>query len=339
MKEVSKVFIIDKPGGITSHDVVAKMRKTLRMRKIGHAGTLDPMATGMLLLASGRATRLLHYMVGQDKVYLARFRLGEARTTDDREGEILARVNREAVEHLWSHQERIQEVVTELCGVIQQVPSAVSAVRVNGKRAYELAREGREVELAARTVTVHRFEVGECELIEAEGGALMIEFDARIHCSSGTYIRALARDMGEKLGVYGHLTRLRRLSIGSFSLQAPSSSCASPYDHLWEGEPARVQTKNEFFEAELPVNIAYTPAEAAERILPVVQLTKSQTQDAFHGRRFRLHPEQLASSARRFTETSLPLCAARSAQGELCAILQIDSERNARVKTGFSPSA
>ena len=205
------ILLVDKPGGITSHDVVARARRALGTRKIGHAGTLDPMATGLLVLGVDSATRLLTYLVGLDKTYEATIRLGVATDSDDADGVVTATADAAAVAAITDTD--IAAGVTDLTGAISQVPSRVSAIKVNGRRAYDLARAGEEVELKARSVTVSRFAVR-----EMRRGAGTLDVDVVVDCSSGTYIRALARDLGAALGVGGHLTALRRTHIGPFDV-------------------------------------------------------------------------------------------------------------------------
>ncbi|KRE41856.1 tRNA pseudouridine(55) synthase TruB [Knoellia sp. Soil729] len=209
---VDGLLIVDKPTDWTSHDVVARARRLCNTRKVGHAGTLDPMATGVLVLGVGRATRLLTFLVGCDKDYTATIRLGQATLTDDAEGEVTvapgaARVSDEA----------IAAAVGTLTGDIQQVPSSVSAIKVKGQRSYHRARAGESVDLPARPVTVSRFEVrGVRRSLEA--GLHLVDADVDVTVSSGTYVRALARDLGTALGSAGHLTALRRTRVGGFGL-------------------------------------------------------------------------------------------------------------------------
>lgn len=207
------LLIIDKDGGQTSHDVVARCRKILRTRKIGHAGTLDPMATGVLVLGVERATKLLGLLSLTTKSYTATIRLGQATVTDDAEGEVLATI---PAGHLADAD--IAAAVAALTGDIQQVPSTVSAIKVNGERAYARARAGEQVELAARPVTVSRFDILGRRDIDT-GATTFVDLDVEVDCSSGTYIRALARDLGTALGVGGHLTALRRTRVGPFTLE------------------------------------------------------------------------------------------------------------------------
>jgi tRNA pseudouridine55 synthase len=212
----SGLVLIDKPSGWTSHDVVARLRKLAGTRRVGHAGTLDPMATGLLLIGVNSATKLLTFLVGENKTYEATIRLGAATITDDKESEFTAIANPDAVRALTSV--AIETVLATLRGPIEQVPSSVSAIKVDGERAYAKVRSGDEVKLKARPVTIHRFEVTDEPRLVVEGENTFFDFDAIIDCSSGTYIRALARDLGAALGVGGHLTALRRTKIGSYSL-------------------------------------------------------------------------------------------------------------------------
>ena len=208
MSPPSGLVVVDKPAGLTSHDVVGRLRRLLGTRKIGHAGTLDPMATGVLVLGVQRATRLLGHLALDTKAYEATIRLGVTTSTDDAEGEVTASADASGVDEA-----RVRAGIAALTGPIEQVPSAVSAIKVNGKRAYQRVREGELVELAARPVTVSAFEL---DGLRREGACT--ELDVRVECSSGTYIRALARDLGGGLGVGGHLTALRRTRVGPFRL-------------------------------------------------------------------------------------------------------------------------
>jgi tRNA pseudouridine55 synthase len=200
--------VVDKPGGMTSHDVVSRFRRLARTRRVGHAGTLDPMATGVLLLAVGRATRLLNHLDLNPKGYSARVRLGQATTTDDAEGEVLST---SSAAHL--AEADISTAMLAFTGDISQVPSSVSAIKVNGERAYKRVRDGESVELSARAVTVSRFEATRFERVGE-----FVDVDVTVQCSAGTYVRALARDLGRVLGVGGHLTMLRRTQVGSFGI-------------------------------------------------------------------------------------------------------------------------
>ena len=193
---------------MTSHDVVAKLRRAFSTRKVGHAGTLDPMATGVLVVGIERGTKLLAHLVANDKRYAATIRLGQSTTTDDAEGDVTATHGASRITDA-----QINAEVEALTGEIMQKPTAVSAIKIDGKRAHEFVREGKEVNIPARPVTIFSFDIGD---IRREGP--FIDVEVRVHCSSGTYIRALARDLGAALGVGGHLTQLRRESVGAFSL-------------------------------------------------------------------------------------------------------------------------
>ncbi|HZK59165.1 MAG TPA: tRNA pseudouridine(55) synthase TruB [Cryobacterium sp.] len=257
----SGLILIDKPQGWTSHDAVARTRRLAGTRKVGHAGTLDPMATGLLILGINSSTRLLTYIVGLDKEYLATIRLGASTTTDDAEGEQLALAPAGAVAALTT--EAIAAGIAALTGDIMQQPSAVSAIKVDGRRAYARVRAGEQVELAARPVTVSAF-----DLLSADQVDGFLDLTVRVECSSGTYIRALARDLGAGLGVGGHLTSLRRTRIGPFALEA-----AQPL-------------------ADLDVASALIgPADAATRLLGRLDLTEQQAIDLGHGKRIEVDPE------------------------------------------------
>lgn len=248
------ILLVDKPGGLTSHDVVGRTRRAFGTRKVGHAGTLDPMATGLLVIGIEGATRLLTYVVGADKTYLATIRLGQATTTDDAEGEITARAEPGAVDAVTSGQ--VTEGISALTGEISQVPSSVSAIKVDGRRAYDRVRAGEEFELKARAVTVSRFTVS----AERRGDGIL-DLDVIVDCSSGTYIRALARDLGESLGIGGHLTSLRRTRIGPFEV--------SDAVGIEELHGART----------------LTAAEAASRLMQSLDVSADDARDLRHGKR------------------------------------------------------
>ncbi|HWJ10026.1 MAG TPA: tRNA pseudouridine(55) synthase TruB [Nocardioides sp.] len=213
MSVPSGLVVVDKPGGMTSHAVVARVRRTLGTRKVGHAGTLDPMATGVLVLGVERATRLLGHLMLTEKTYSATVRLGQATTTDDAEGEVIATAS---AAHLT--EDAVLAALGAFRGEIEQVPSTVSAIKVDGRRAYALARAGEEVELKARRVTIHEVTAGD---LRREGD--LVDLEVRVRCSSGTYIRAIARDLGAALGVGGHLTALRRHAVGPFTLDGANT--------------------------------------------------------------------------------------------------------------------
>ena len=257
----SGILLVDKPQGITSHDVVSRVRRAAGTRKVGHAGTLDPLATGLLVLGLNSSTRLLTFLVGLDKTYEATIRLGVATTTDDSEGETTATHDASAVTD-----EAIDAGVRALSGPISQVPTTVSAIKVNGRRAYDLAREGVEVELKARDVTISEFSVHDrrtAEVVDEAGRTVTVrDLDVRVRCSSGTYVRALARDLGAGLGVGGHLTALRRTTVGPFDVA-----------------DAAVLEGIDVAPALLP------PTAVAERLFPVWRMTADETVDLGHGKR------------------------------------------------------
>jgi len=246
------LIVVAKPGGMTSHDVVARVRRIAKTRRVGHGGTLDPMATGVLIIGVERATRLLTYVIGTSKRYRATIRLGESTNTDDADGEITAVADASGVA-----QAAIVAEVTKLTGEIDQVPSAVSAIKVNGVRSYARARAGEEVVLAPRRVTVSRFDV-----LDARRGPKTVDLDVDVECSSGTYIRALARDLGTVLGVGGHLTALERTAVGGFTLD-------------------EAVTLDDLAAREQPITMSL--AEAAGRCLPRRELSAEETRIVGHG--------------------------------------------------------
>lgn len=248
---------------MTSHDVVAKVRWLARTRKVGHAGTLDPMATGVLVLGVGRATRALTYLVGADKEYVTTIRLGMSTTTDDAQGETVATTDAGHVSA-----EQLRTAAAALTGQILQVPSTVSAIKVDGRRAYDLARAGEDVELEARPVTVTRFELGAPRTVEVDG-VTCLDVDATVECSSGTYVRALARDLGAALGVGGHLTALRRTRVGGVRVEAA---------HRLDVLVTRAENEH------LPVPVVEA-AEALRGTMPWHVLSPEESLAAVHGRR------------------------------------------------------
>jgi tRNA pseudouridine55 synthase len=253
---VDGLVIVDKPAGMTSHDVVARIRRLAGTRRVGHGGTLDPMATGVLVVGVGRATRLLTYVTGTDKGYAATIRLGRATVTDDATGEVTATVPAGGVTDA-----AIRSGLAELTGEIDQVPSAVSAVKVAGQRAYRLVRAGQEVALTARRVTVSRLDLRSVRRDQPD----LVDIDVELTCSSGTYVRALARDLGAALGVGGHLTALRRTFVDGYTLAE-----AVPLDRLAARAPEVVT---------LPL------AEAARRGFPVRSVSAEQARVVSHGGR------------------------------------------------------
>jgi tRNA pseudouridine55 synthase len=209
------LVIVDKPGGLTSHDVVARIRRLAGTRRVGHAGTLDPMATGVLVVGVEKATRLLGYLTLTQKQYDATIRLGQSTSTDDAEGEVTFTASAKDVSAAALTKHELAKAVAELTGEIQQVPPAVSAIKVDGQRAYKLTRAGAAPELKPRPVAVYEFTV-----TDVRPAGDLLDVDATVRCSSGTYIRALARDLGHKLGTGGHLTALRRTRVGGYGLDA-----------------------------------------------------------------------------------------------------------------------
>lgn len=207
----SGLVIVDKPQGMTSHDVVSKIRRTFSTKKVGHAGTLDPMATGVLVLGLERGTKFLAHMVASTKSYTATIRLGAATTTDDREGETITSASPDQLAGIT--ETKISDAVKQFRGSIMQRPAAVSAIKIDGKRAHQRVREGEKVEIPARPVIISRYDI-----LEIRRDAAFIDIDVEVDCSSGTYIRSLARDLGKELGVGGHLTALRRTQVGPFTL-------------------------------------------------------------------------------------------------------------------------
>ncbi|HET8559991.1 MAG TPA: tRNA pseudouridine(55) synthase TruB [Marmoricola sp.] len=242
------IVVVDKPAGLTSHDVVARVRRLAGTRKVGHAGTLDPMATGVLVVGVGRATRLLGHLLLTDKAYDATIRLGSTTTTDDAEGEVLVTVPTDRLTDA-----DVRAGLAAMVGEIDQVPSTYSAVKVAGRRAYDLARAGEQVELAPRRVRIDALDIRRLELPDLE---------VSVRCSSGTYVRAIARDVGEALGVGGHLTALRRTAVGPFTL-------------------AGARTLEQLAGA-----LAITPIDdAARSCFPSYDLDEEQARDVRHGRR------------------------------------------------------
>ncbi|WP_369371934.1 tRNA pseudouridine(55) synthase TruB [Promicromonospora sp. Populi] len=254
--------VVDKPAGWTSHDVVGRMRRLAGTRKVGHAGTLDPMATGVLVLGIGKATRLLTYVVGADKDYDATIRLGVATTTDDAEGEVASVADPGAVGQV--DRAALDAAIADLTGDILQVPTSVSAIKVDGKRAYALVRAGEEVALQARPVTVSRFEV--LDVRTATATVPVVDVDVRVTVSSGTYVRALARDLGAALGTGGHLTALRRTRVGGYDLAGARTL-----------EQLEAQADADGTLATLPT------ADAARAIFPVRELDEAEVRALGYG--------------------------------------------------------
>lgn len=246
----SGVLIVDKPTGLTSHSAVARVRRALGVRRVGHAGTLDPDATGVLVLGIGPATRLLGYLSGDDKDYSSRIVLGIATTTDDASGEVLSRSEASGLTR-----ESVERALEGLRGDILQRPSAVSAVKVDGRRAYDRVRAGEDVELAPRPVTIRALTLLG---MDVEDSSAVI--DIAVTCSAGTYVRALARDLGDALGVGGHVRTLRRTRSGAFSL-----ADAVPLDAVEDG------------------SVLLEAGDAARRSMPHVEIDREQADLARHG--------------------------------------------------------
>jgi len=292
---LSGILLVDKPTGPTSHGVVSATRKALGLKKVGHAGTLDPMASGLLTLGIGPGTKLLTYLVGADKRYLATIRLGQSSSTDDAEGELSEVPPREVLEAI--SEEQVHSGLQAMVGEIEQVPSSVSAIKVDGKRAYDLARAGEEVTLAARKITLYSIAVG--EIRRHESG---IDVEVDVHCSSGTYIRAIARDLGEALGVGGHLTALRRTTVGPFDVQDACDVDDIAADKLM------------------------SLADVACQVMPSVNVTAAQSVELGRGKTIFLE-------APAGVEKDAPI-AAVDPTGRLVAIVSIESGRS-RILVGF----
>ena len=305
----SGLLIVDKPQGVTSHDIVAAVRGALHMKRVGHAGTLDPMATGVLVVGFGNATRLLNVIVEHDKTYEATIRLGQRTTTDDADGEIVSTRPAPAMSR-----EALQAVVdARFTGTIEQVPNTYSAIKINGQRAYDLARDGQEVRLKARPVTIHEFAVldarpvlvasGEDRSGDAlegrtpeggesrDGSVPALDVDVRVACSAGTYIRALARDLGEALGVGGHLTRLRRTRVGRYRAEDPRTVTAHIEQRTFTTRDGQTVTRSR---AVLDVSgdelaaRALPMVEAASAAMPVIEVSDVEAADLRFGRRIRV---------------------------------------------------
>ncbi len=331
------ILLVDKAEGWTSHDVVARARRALGTRKVGHAGTLDPMATGLLVLGAGPSTRLLTHLVGLDKTYTATIRLGVSTVTDDREGAVLDVAPPAAVTALAADRERIAAAVASLTGDIEQAPSAVSAIKVDGRRAYDRVRAGEQVELKKRPVTVYAFEIEDPRLVVAKGlsggelGVEVVDIDVVVRCSTGTYVRALARDLGEALGVGGHLTALRRIEVGPFAVSdaVPMSRLAAPARH---GVERQEQQQDQQLEEQGPplAEELLAPAEVASRLFPVLALDEQQRIDLGHGKRLELAEGQTLGDG----SDRAGLAAAIAPDGTLVGLVEVKHGRT-RVVTNF----
>ena len=321
---VSGLLIVDKPQGITSHDVVSRTRRLAHTRRVGHAGTLDPMATGVLVLGINKATRLLTWITDHSKRYEAQVRFGVETTTEDAEGEVTSVKGCDGLGN-----EEIEAVLSRFRGTISQVPSAVSAIKVNGKRAYARVRAGEDVKLQPREV--------EISLLEAQGQPRShrveyalegksthvncVDLNLVVECSAGTYIRALARDLGNALGCGAHLISLRRTRVGEFSID-----CAHTLQSLDE---AAVQSGGE---APLPLT---TLSDAAREMFPCLTLSEAEASAFSHGQA----PRRKASEVLRFVEEFFPGAqpgefgpiAACRGDGEVLGLLKIIDNRFATV--------
>jgi tRNA pseudouridine55 synthase len=301
------LVVVDKPSGWSSHDVVARCRRLYRTKKVGHAGTLDPMATGVLVLGVGRGTKLLTFLVGADKEYTATIRLGQATITDDAEGEVTSVGDVAGIDAA-----ALDAAVARLTGDIEQVPSSVSAIKVKGERSYARVRAGEDVQLAARPVTVSRFDVLDVRRAEAEGHPVL-DVDVLVEVSSGTYVRALARDLGEDLGSRGHLTALRRTRVGGLTLE---------HGHSLDALTALREEGGD--DAVMPLTALEDAARAA---LVARELTEGEARALGYGQRI-----DSAEPGR-----SQPV-AAFSPEGVLVAVLD-ESRSTARAHVVFAPAS
>lgn len=321
---VSGLLIVDKPQGITSHDVVSRTRRLAHTRRVGHAGTLDPMATGVLVLGINKATRLLTWITDHSKRYEAQVRFGVETTTEDAEGEVTSAKGCDGLGN-----EEIEAVLSRFRGTISQVPSAVSAIKVNGKRAYARVRAGEDVKLEPREV--------EISLLEAQGQPRShrveyalegkstyvncVDLNVVVECSAGTYIRALARDLGNALGCGAHLTSLRRTRVGEFSID-----CSHTLQSLDEA------AEKSGGEAPLPLT---SLSEAAREMFPCLLLSEAEAGAFSHGQA----PRREASEVLRFVEEYFPETqpgeqgpiAACRGDGEVLGLLKIIDNRFATV--------
>ena len=331
------LLVIDKPQGLTSHDVVSRVRRLAHTRKVGHGGTLDPMATGVLVIGIGKATKLLTWVSGHSKEYRATIRFGVATNTDDAEGVAIAAVGCASLS-----EEQLEAALAPLRGDIMQVPSTVSAIKVNGKRAYALARAGEDVELAARPVRISRLEVlapprpAWCILDEpdpetapdgavAPGSVRVVDVDVVVECSSGTYVRALARDAGEALDVGAHLTALRRTRVGDVPLEA-----AMTLDELSAVEAASAEGESDT-EPILPL---VPLGDAARTMFPSLHLSEAEAGAFAHGQapmRSRSELAQWAVEAgycpKSAPEEEPAPIAAVAPDGTVLGLLRIDAAR------------
>lgn len=290
------LVLIDKPTDWTSHDVVAKVRKAVGTKKVGHAGTLDPLATGLLVLGIESGTKLLTFLVGADKTYEATIRLGQQTVSDDSQSEVLKTADPEQISRISDTD--IQLEIAKLTGVIMQTPSSVSAIKVAGKRAYDMVRAGEQVELKAREVTIHSFEV--LATTKQNG---FLDLNVRVECSSGTYIRALARDLGAALGVGGHITALRRTKVGLFDVAQANS-----IDELGELRITEL-------------------AAAAKLLFPVVELQDSEVTDLIHGKRI-VGRADLSGLSAGLSSSGKLIAVLESVKSDLKSVVVFQGEKN-----------
>lgn len=306
-------LLVDKPQGVTSHDVVAACRGALHTRHVGHAGTLDPMATGLLVIGFGAATRLLNFVVGKVKTYEAVIRLGATSTTDDAEGSVSEQTP-EVTEMINSLKSplgvaRIDDVIaTHLSGTIEQVPSSFSAIKVHGMRAYDLARAGKKVELAARPITISGFERLESTTVSQESGERYLDMRVRITCSAGTYIRAIARDLGDLLGVGGYLTFLRRTHIGDFDVA--QAVVATTQEKTFTDREGNIQRRLKVsIDADDAARNSIDAARAISAFMPVCSVTDEQAYDLQFGRSIAVSVSEPTAALLKKTDSDMRLCA------------------------------
>jgi tRNA pseudouridine55 synthase len=290
------LVLIDKPTSWTSHDVVAKVRKAVGTKKVGHAGTLDPLATGLLVLGIESGTKLLTFLVGADKTYEATIRLGQQTVSDDSESETVKSASPDEVAKISDADIKLE--IEKLTGVIMQTPSSVSAIKVAGKRAYDLVRAGEQVELKAREVSIFSF-----EMLSANRVSGFLDVEVRVECSSGTYIRALARDLGNALGVGGHITALRRTKVGHFDLKDANS----------------IEEPGELRITQLAV--------AARQLFPVIELEDSEVTDLIHGKRISGKSE-ITGLAAGLSSSGKLIAVLESVKSDLKSVVVFQGEKN-----------
>ena len=290
------LVLIDKPTSWTSHDVVAKVRKAVGTKKVGHAGTLDPLATGLLVLGIESGTKLLTFLVGADKTYEATIRLGQQTISDDSESGVIKSADPDEIAKISDGD--VAREIAKLTGVIMQTPSSVSAIKVDGKRAYDLVRAGEEVQLKSREVKIHSFEI--LSFTRVSG---FLDLQVRVECSSGTYIRALARDLGNLLGVGGHITALRRTKVGHFDVTEANS--------IEELDELRVTGL----------------ATAAKQLFPVIELTDSEVTDLIHGKRIPGKTE-VTGIAAGLSKSGKLVAVLESVKSDLKSVVVFQGEKN-----------